>query len=175
MKDMKKFLQSKIDGLQARQKELLQRARKSKHGFTLIELIIVIAIIGVLVAMIMPNFAKNTEDAQIARAKSDIRLISSAIQLYAAQTGKGSDMEGDILDLCDTLMSVDESTGYGPWLVSCPKSPWSDESEYIYRAKNIVKADNNLMVIYIKIPSGKYLVSTDLSKLWEAEPSESNI
>ena len=65
-------------------KELFKNFRR---GFTLIELLIVIAIIGVLAALLMANFVGVRERARDAQRKSDLRQIQSALELYRADKG----------------------------------------------------------------------------------------
>ncbi|MEW6607395.1 MAG: type II secretion system major pseudopilin GspG [bacterium] len=55
---------------------------RNNKGFTLIELMLVIIIIGILVAMVLPRFAGRTYQAKIARAKADIVSISVALDMY---------------------------------------------------------------------------------------------
>ncbi len=57
---------------------------KFKNGFTLIELLIVIAIIGVLAALLMANFVGVRQRSRDAQRKSDLRQIQSALELYRA-------------------------------------------------------------------------------------------
>ena len=52
-----------------------------RRGFTLIEIMLVVIIIGVLAAMVVPRFAGRTEQAKIARATSDIAAIGLALDL----------------------------------------------------------------------------------------------
>lgn len=147
--------------LENKEKSLLAKAR-DKKGFTLVELMIVIVIIGVLVAMAMANFGKSGEDAKVARAKSDARTLAGAVQIYYSDTGdltkiKGKQLDaggGSEQDLCVALMDTGTSpaTGekVGPWMSSCPIPPWTD-SHYI------VQQDANGQ-LYVEVKKGSEIL-----------------
>lgn len=65
----------------------LEIPRVSETGFTLIELLIVVAIIGILSALLMTNFIGIRQRARDAQRKADIRQIQSALELYRADMG----------------------------------------------------------------------------------------
>ena len=63
------------------------RQRLNQKGFTLVELMVVIAILGVLAAIALPKFTDSTTTANTAKAQADLRTIDSAIVMYQAQEG----------------------------------------------------------------------------------------
>jgi len=56
-----------------------------KQAFSIVELIIVVAILGILAAMVMPQFQSHATQAKEAAAKDNLRVLRSAIELYAAK------------------------------------------------------------------------------------------
>lgn len=111
---------------------------RSTRGFTLVELMLVVIILGVLVAMVMPRLAGRTEQAKRAAAKADIEAnISSALDLYEVDTGA---YPSDLQQLNENSQSV---AGWkGPYLKKKPVDPWG--RAYVYKIPSAHSLDYDL-------------------------------
>ena len=69
---------------------MLQKLNKNRGGFTLVEIMIVVAIIALLAAIAVPNFLRARKRSQATRILEDLRIIDSAQDQYAIETNRGS-------------------------------------------------------------------------------------
>ncbi len=67
---------------------MLQNLNKKRAGFTLVEIMIVVAIIALLAAIAVPNFLRARKRSQATRILEDLRIIDSAVDQYAIETNK---------------------------------------------------------------------------------------
>ena len=67
--------------------QLFRKRLSNRKGFTLVELLVVISIIGILSAIAVPKFTDATKTARGAKIQADLRTIDSAIQIYYASAG----------------------------------------------------------------------------------------
>ena len=67
--------------------QLFRKRLSNRKGFTLVELLVVISIIGILSAIAIPKFMDATKTARGAKIQADLRTLDSAIQIYAASAG----------------------------------------------------------------------------------------
>ncbi len=107
--------------------------RLSNKGFTLIELMLVVIIIGVLAAMVIPRFTGRTQQARVARAEADINVnLATALDLYELDngfyptTGQGL----NALRTSPTSLPVPPNWN-GPYLKKRPVDPWGREYVYV--------------------------------------------
>jgi len=104
--------------------------RQTYGGFTLIELMIVVVILGLLATIIMPRILNRPEQARRMKAKIEIRNIQSALALFKTDTGRfPTTSEG-----LEALVSDPGIKGYNPdgYLDKVPVDPWGNRYIYIY-------------------------------------------
>src|SRR5580700_3443424 len=78
---------------------MLQKLNRGKKGFTLVEIMIVVAIIALLAAIAVPNFLRARKRSQATRILEDLRLLDSACDQYAIENSKMSGMNPSFGDL----------------------------------------------------------------------------
>ena len=104
----------------------------SRRAFTLVEIMLVVIIIGVLAAMVVPRFAGRTEQAKIARAKSDIAAVGLALDVYELDMGSYPEKLDQLLAAPDSA-GLAESNWRGPYLKRGRKGlvdPWGKDYQY---------------------------------------------
>lgn len=109
----------------------------SQRGFTLIEIMVVVIILGILAAIIAPNVIGRVDDAQIAAAKADLRGIRNALDFYRLDNFQYPSNEQGLQALVtkpnDPNIRNWKSGGY---LDRMPKDPWGNEYLYLYPGQN---------------------------------------
>ena len=106
---------------------------KSRRGFTLIEIMLVVIIIGVLAAMVVPRFAGRTEQAKVARAASDVAAIGLGLDMYELDLGQYPASLNDLVakDAPAGLSQEDRQRWNGPYLKKgLPKDPWGRDYQF---------------------------------------------
>jgi prepilin-type N-terminal cleavage/methylation domain-containing protein len=86
---------------------MLNKLNKRRGGFTLVEIMIVVAIIALLAAIAVPGFLRARKRSQASRIINDLRLIDSAVDQYAIETNKKS---GDAVAVTDWTNYLKKNT-----------------------------------------------------------------
>jgi general secretion pathway protein G len=100
-----------------------------QQGFTLLEIMVVVVIIGLLAAMIVPNLMKNVDIASVNRAKQDIRTIETALNLYKLDNFRYPSTE-DGLEALVTNPGEDAAPNWAQRLPKLPMDPWKMPYQY---------------------------------------------
>ena len=106
-------------------------------GMTLIEIMMVVVIIGILVAVIVPNVIGYDDDARIAAQRMEIRTIGQALEMYRLHNGAVSvDRPGSRSPGFEKPSGFPEPRSWGPepYLRKYPLDQWDNEYVYISRA-----------------------------------------
>lgn len=105
------------------------------RGFTLIEIMVVIAILGVLAALIVPRVVGRTDDARITAAKTDIATIMNALKMYRLDNGRYPTTEQGLRALIEKPANdpIPSNWKEGGYLErrSIPTDPWGREYQYL--------------------------------------------
>jgi general secretion pathway protein G len=99
------------------------------QGFTLIEIMVVVVILGILAALIAPNVINRIDDAQSAKVRQDIRAIESALKLYRLDNFRYPTSDQGLQALV-TPPDDSRKGSAGGYLDRVPKDPW--DRPYIY-------------------------------------------
>jgi general secretion pathway protein G len=118
---------------------------RAKSGFTLVEILIVVVILGILAAIVIPQFTEASTEAKESRMVSDLQTMRSQIELYKIQHNDelpGSECAGKpmggtgnatfvqaMTSYTDVDGNVQTAPGvnvYGPYIQKIPTNPWND-------------------------------------------------
>jgi general secretion pathway protein G len=106
-------------------------ARPTERGFTLLEIMVVVVIIGLLAAIVVPNFIGNIDTAAINRARQDIRGVETALDLYRLDNFRYPSTE-DGLEALVSNPGEDAAPNWKPYLRRIPMDPWNNPYQYAY-------------------------------------------
>ena len=100
------------------------RKSKIQKGFTLLELMVVLVIIGVLGALIAPNVLGRADDARVTAAKTDISNIMQALKLYKLDNHRYPTTEQGLQALVQRPSSGPTPANWRSYLDKLPADPW---------------------------------------------------
>lgn len=103
----------------------------SSCGFTLIEVMVVIVIIGVLAALIVPKVMSRPDEARIMATKQDIGSIMQALKLYKLDNMRYPSTEQGLSALVTKPTGAPIPPNWNSYLEKLPKDPWGNAYQYL--------------------------------------------
>src|SRR3954466_10105757 len=104
--------------------KIIARAKAMGHsGFTLIEIMVVVIVLGILAATIIPQFMGTTQDARVSAAKSTISELESAVERFYIHMDRHPSSEEGLKVLVDAPAG-DEKKWRGPYVKMLRPDPW---------------------------------------------------
>jgi general secretion pathway protein G len=102
----------------------------AQRGFTLIELMVVLVIIGLLAALIVPNVLDRADDARVTAAKTDVSNLMQALKLYKLDNQRYPTGEQGLQALVAKPGTSPVPANWKPYLEKLPQDPWGHPYQY---------------------------------------------
>jgi general secretion pathway protein G len=107
----------------------LDRRMTRQRGFTLIEILVVVALIGLLAAFIVPNVIGQSEKARVDLARANMNAISTQLEMFRMHNGRYPTSEEGLRALVEKPANARNWTA--PYLSKMPEDPWGNAYIYI--------------------------------------------
>ncbi len=104
--------------------------KSSEQGFTLIEIMVVLVIIGVIATLVVPNILSRPDDARVTVAKADMQSIGNALELYKLDNYTYPTTQQGLEALVKPPAEV-KNWKAGGYLKNTPKDPWGTPYQYV--------------------------------------------
>ena len=140
------------------------RLDRSK-GFTLIEVMVVVIILGILAAIVVPRVMDRPDEARITKAKQDIRALESALNLYKLDNFVYPTSDQGLEALVQQPSGSPEPKNWKKYMDRLPKDPWGQPYQYLSPG---VKGEVDIFSLGADGQQGGEGANTDVGN-WELE------
>lgn len=108
-------------------------ARQRQHGFTLIEIMVVVVILGILAAVVVPRIMDRPDEARMIKARQDIRMLESQLNMYKLDNFYYPSTQQGLDALVTKPSGEPEPRNYrsGGYIAKLPKDPWGAPYQYL--------------------------------------------
>ncbi len=122
-------------------KALWRKLRQEEQGFTLVELVVVVVILGILAGVGIQQFGNVQERARESADKANVKVLTSAAQMYALIEGVP---DNEKIVISEPLEGQDNHKLVPNYIAEWPNSPWNDGRKYTVEIE--VDGDNNVKI-----------------------------
>lgn len=153
---------------------------KARKGFTLVEILIVVVILGILAAIVIPQFSQASTEAKLNSCRSSLQSLRSQIELYKIQH---NDQPPTLADFAAQMTTYSDASGttqatkdvangfiYGPYMQRVPKNPWNNSDSLAAADAAGVGwvYDETTGAIYVGVADAPAAVATELQNNGDA-------
>ena len=112
--------------------------QRRARGFTLIEIMVVVAILAILAAAVIPRIMDEPDKARVVKAKQDIRALEAALNMYRLDNFSypTTDQGLDALVSAPAIEPEPQNYKEGGYIKKMPKDPWGNEYQYLSPGEN---------------------------------------
>ena len=103
---------------------------RKKTGFTLVEILIVVMILGILAAIVIPQFTSAAEDSKLSNLLSNLQSIRAQLELYKMHHNETypTNLTAQLTSKTDSDGTLNPAGAYGPYLHMFPANPFVDDA-----------------------------------------------
>jgi general secretion pathway protein G len=119
-------------------KQSISRNRRATRGFTLIEVMVVVVILGILAAIVVPRIMDRPDEARITKARNDIRALESALNLYRLDNFRYPTTDQGLRALVERPGGQPEARNWrsGGYMDRLPTDPWGNSYQYVHPGRH---------------------------------------
>src|SRR5438105_13053843 len=114
-----------------RPRRLIEVKKRAGGGFTLVEVMVVVVILGILAVLIVPRVLGRSDEARAAAAKHDVAALMQSLKLYRLDNGRYPTNDQGLQALVAKPQSGPAPSNWKQYLDNLPKDPWGNPYQYL--------------------------------------------